>query len=272
MFAVPSVNASELYLLHRAMIDRTIASVCRRNHVSPADAEDFASEAHLHLIDQDYAVLRAYQGRAEIGAFLQAVIRRLFQDWRNAHWGRWRPSAAVRRLGPVAMQLETLLVRDQRALHEAIDVLRTNHQVTETPEALAALAATFPPRTMRRFSTLDDMPDRADESGSEYATASAAVDRRDTERSAARVAHALEAAIEELPPQDRLILRMRFENGAAISAISRVLGVEQQSLYRRMDRLLAAIRTSLECAGISAAEAREVVARRGLDCLEAGES
>lgn len=262
------LNASELYLSHRALIERTAAAICRRNHVSAADAEDFVSATHLHLIDQDYAVLRAYQGRAEIGAFLHAVIRRLFQDWRNAQWGRWRPSAAVCRLGPVAMQLETLLVRDQRPLQEAIEVLHTNHGVAETSAQLMALAATFPPRAMRRFAAIDDVPEPADESGDEYATAAATVERRESQVAAAHVSRSLDEVLRGLGAQDQLILKMRFENGAAISTISRVLGLEQQPLYRRVDRLLAAVRASLERAGVDAAVAREVVDRRGLDLLE----
>ncbi len=266
------MDASELYLTHRALIDRTIASVCRRNHASHADTEDFASATHLHLIDQDYAVLRAYQGRAEISAFLHAVIRRLFQDWRNAHWGRWRPSAAVRRAGPVAMQLETLLVRDKRPLHEAIEVLRTNHGVTESVAELEAMAATFPPRVMRSFTTVDDLAAVAvsEDSSAEYASASAGLDRREAEVTAVRVAAVLDDVMASLPAQDQLILKMRFQNGAAISTISRVLGLEQQPLYRRVDRLLAAVRAGLERAGVSADDARDVIHRRGFDVLEGG--
>lgn len=257
-----------MYLAHRALIERTAEAICRRSHVSAADAEDFASVTHVHLIDRDYAILRAYRGQAEIGAFLHAVIRRLFQDWRNAQWGRWRPSTAARRLGPVAIQLETLLMRDQRPLREAIEVLRTNHGVTETSEALTAMASAFPSRTMRRFTSMDDAPEAIDESAGEYASAAAVVELGETRAATARVATALDDVLRALPHQDQLILRMRFENGAAISTISRVLGVEQQPLYRRVDRLLAAVRTSLEQSGVSPADAREVVDRRGFDLLE----
>jgi RNA polymerase sigma factor for flagellar operon FliA len=266
------VDASELYLSHRPLIDRTIASICARNRASAADTDDFRSETHLHLIDKDYAVLRAYQGRAEIAAFLHAVIRRLFQDWRNANWGRWRPSASVRRDGPVAMQLETLLVRDKRPLHEAIEVLRTNHGVTESSADLEAMAAGFPPRAMRTFTTADDLANVADDSAAEYSSASARVDQQEAASTAVKVTRALNAVLEELPPQDQLILRMRFENGAPIATISRVLGLEQQPLYRRVDRLLAATRARLEQAGVGREEARDALHRRGFELLEGGRS
>lgn len=262
------VDPSTLYLTHRALIDRTIASVCRRSHVSRADADDFASATHLHLIDQDYAVLRAYQGRADIAGFLHAVIRRLFQDWRNANWGRWRPSACARRQGAVAMLLETLLVRDRRPLHEAIDVLRTNHGVTESSETLEAMAASFPPRAMRTFVTADVLADRAADEMDEAGSAAARVDRQEVEASADRVSAALDDVLAALPVQDQVILRMRFENGAAISTISRVLGLEQQPLYRRVERLLAGLRAALEHRGVDAAEVRDVIHRRGFELVE----
>lgn len=271
MLAAP-VDASELYLSHRESIDRTISSICRRNHASYADTEEFRSATHLHLIERDYAVLRAYQGRADLAAFLYAVIRRLFQDWRNAHWGRWRPSVAARRGGPVAVQLETLLIRDRRPIGEAIEVLRTNHGVTLTARELEAMAATFPPRAKPTFTSVDSLATAIDESAAEYASASALVDQEEAASTAGKVSSALAGVMSELSPQDQLILRMRFENGAPISTISRVLGVDQQPLYRRVDKLLAAVRARLEEAGVNRSEARDALHRRGFDLLEGGRS
>jgi RNA polymerase sigma factor for flagellar operon FliA len=261
-------DVSDLYLRQRELIDRAVTSVCRRHHLSSADADDFRSATHLHVIDHDYAVLRAYQGRAEIGAFLQAVVRRQFQDWRNANWGRWRPSVAARRDGPVAILLETLIVRDRRPMHEACEVLRTNHGVTASDAELEAMAARFPNRVGRSLTSLDDVGEPADESSAEFSSASATVDRRELASSAERVGAQLDRVLASLPPQDQLILRMRFESGAPISTISRVLGLPQPPLYRRVDRLLASVRSALEQAGVDADEARDVIYRRGFDLLE----
>lgn len=249
------MTVEALYLQHRALIDRTVDQVCRRHHVKPADLDDFRSVTHLHIIDKDYAVLRAYQGRAEIAAFLQAVVRRLFQDWRNATWGRWRPSAAARREGPVAVQLEMLAGRDRRPIGEAIEMLRTNHGVAETTAELEALAARLPLRPVRSF-TSDDalavMPDAAERARPDAAFA---------DEDIARVSAALDAALAALPPDDRLLLRMRFEGDAPVSRISRVLGVPQHPLYRRLDRLLREMRASLERDGVTESAANDVIGR-----------
>jgi RNA polymerase sigma factor (sigma-70 family) len=258
------VDVEDLYLANRALIDRTISSISRRGHASEADAADFASATHLHLIDNGYAVLRAFRGRSELGAYLQAVIRRFFQDWRNANWGRWRPSAAVRRMGPIAMQLETLLVRDALSLEQAIEVMRTNHGVTLTAGELRTMASAFPPREMRTFVS-DTILEEASAPG---AGAESLIEDREAAAAARRISDVLDELMSSLTPDDQLILKLRFEDGVKVPAISRALGVEITSVYRRLERLLATLRSSLERAGISAGDARELIALRGMDLID----
>ncbi|HUF46207.1 MAG TPA: hypothetical protein VMM93_00260, partial [Vicinamibacterales bacterium] len=104
------------YLAHHDLIEQAIRTFCRRQRLSATEAEDFASEVRLHLLDRERAVLRAFEGRSSFQTYLLTVIRHQFRDWRNALWGKWRPSAEARRLGPLAVRLEMLLVRDRLPL------------------------------------------------------------------------------------------------------------------------------------------------------------
>lgn len=62
---------------------------------------------------------------------------------------------------------------------------------------------------------------------------------------------ALERAFATLDPSDRLILRLRFEDGLSVPEIARLLGAGSPfQLYRRIARTLAAVRAVLESAGI----------------------
>jgi hypothetical protein len=54
----------------------------------------------LKLIENDYRILRSFEGLASLGTYLTTVIARLFLDFQIHEWGRWRPSAAATRLGP----------------------------------------------------------------------------------------------------------------------------------------------------------------------------
>jgi RNA polymerase sigma factor for flagellar operon FliA len=255
------VPDADLYLRHREVIERTIAFVCRRQRLSGADGEDFASVVRLHLLDDDAAVLRAFAGRSSLQTFLAAVVTHQFQDWRNSRWGKWRPSAEAKRMGPVGVRLEELIGREGRTMDDACETLRVNHGITDTRAALEAMAARLPARTRRTLvddavldarPALDSRPDMP-------------LERREAARVGLRAAEVLEAAIGALPTQDRLILRLRFDHDASVASIGRQFSLEQKPLYRRLERLLETLRASLGASGIGPAEARQILDHRGFD-------
>src|SRR5262245_32013293 len=243
------VGSEELYLSQRELIEHVITSVCRRHQLSGPEADDFAGAVRLHLIEDDYAILRRFQNRSTLRTYLVTVITHCFQDYRNARWGKWRPSAEARRLGPLAVRLETLLVRDGLSLDEAHETLRTNFQATESRETLAQLAARFPVRRGRTFVSVEVLAERpAIDAG-----ADAPAHRRDALAAATGAAATLARALAQLPALDRLILKMRFNDDRSVADISRALHLGQKQLYRHLDQLLATLRRTLEAQGIKAA-------------------
>lgn len=61
----------------------------------------------------------------------------------------------------------------------------------------------------------------------------------------------LDGALARLETQDRLILRLRFEDDVSVPEIARVLGLGSPfSVYRRLNRILAALRRNLTAAGV----------------------
>lgn len=253
------MTSPEVYLANRELIDDAIAAVCRRRRLAPDEAEEFAADARLHLIKDDYAVLRAFQERSSFRTFLFAVLSHLFLDWRNARWGKWRPSAEAKRLGPVAVRLETLTVRDRLSFEEACETLRSHYGVTNSRAELDALAMRFPHRSRRTFTSddgLESLPagDGAADEGLAQASAAATASR-------ARVA--LGDVMQELPAQDRLILQMRYTDGCRIQDIARLLELDAKPLYRRLERMLIELRRGLESRGITAADALDAIAHEG---------
>ena len=70
------------------------------------------------------------------------------------------------------------------------------------------------------------------------------------ERSETRAA--LTSALAALDPEDRLLLRLRFEDEVSVPAIARLLGEPSPfKVYRRIDRLLAQLRRDLRLAGLA---------------------
>jgi len=258
-----SSASHEIYLAHSDLIERAIATVCRRHHLYGADAEDLASTVRLHLVVGDYAVLRQFQGRSSLPSYLIVVITRQFQDWRNARWGKWRPSAEAKRLGDLAVRLETLTVRDGCSLDDAHELLRTHHHITESREALELLAVRFPQRYKRSFVNDDVVETIASPAG----TAEDDVIAGEAAASARRASDALGGAMRSLPAQDRLILTMKFEDNCSIADIARALRLESKPLYRHMEKLLAALRLALEAQGLTAEDLAVAWSRRGFDAL-----
>jgi RNA polymerase sigma factor (sigma-70 family) len=249
------------FLSNLALIDGVVRFICQRHKLSGSEAEDFSSEVKLRIVDNDYEVFRRFQQRSSLRTYLTVVIQRIYLDYRNHLWGKWRPSAEARRLGPLAIRLERLLARDGLRFEEACEVLRTNEGVTATEADLAEIAVRLPQRTRRSMvseEALESMP----------ATHGAFDDpilSEERHKATRRVLNALGGAMKTLPDQDRLILRLKFQEGLGIADIARALHLEQKPLYRRLDGLLDRLRTALEEAGIDRLHAAEMVNREDGD-------
>ncbi len=139
-------NAEALFLEHLPLITRLTKAVARRRHLSPVDTEDFTSIVHLRFIEDDYALLRKFQGRSTLPTFLLVVIHRICLDLQTREWGKWRPSENAKRQGPAAVTLERLLMRDGLTLDEAIAVMTISQSGMPSREVLAAVAASLRPR------------------------------------------------------------------------------------------------------------------------------
>jgi RNA polymerase sigma factor (sigma-70 family) len=244
------VSHEELFLTNLLLIDRTIERVARRSRLDQSEREEFASWVKLKLIEDDYRILRAFAGRSRLSTYLQRVVQRLYLDSRVALWGKFHPSAEARRLGPTALLLERLTVRDGLLLAEAIEVLRTNHRVAESAEELRKLASALPPRQRRCFLDGTRLPDVPNGS----AVTDAGLDREAEARTAAKLQRTLREARRALPSDDQMILSMRYDDGLTVAHISRTLGLGQKALYRRLARILKRLRRELEARGVSAHE------------------
>ena len=94
--------AHELFISRLPLIDSVIRAVVVRHRLSSFDGEEFASIVHLRLMDNEHDILRRFQYRSSLRTFLMVVVQRLYLDFRNSQWGKWRPSAESRRQGSTA--------------------------------------------------------------------------------------------------------------------------------------------------------------------------
>jgi len=243
------------FLAHLDWMRQTMASLCRRHVMGHADADDFASWALLRILENDYGILRRFRGESALTTYLVVVIATLHREYRVRCWGRWRPSAAARRAGRVAMRLEALVHRDGHTVRQAALVLRTSGETDLSERELVELFVALPRRAAGR---LVEIPvELVDVPSNDSAEATVSDEQRHDERQ--HIEAALVRALDTLPNEDRLVVRMRFWDGLTVADIARALDVPQKPLYRRLDRALIALRRSLEEAGLSRRQARSVL-------------
>lgn len=241
-------DGEALFLALFQLFEPLIQRAARGSGLTHADAEDFMSSVHERLIENDYAILRICVARDQAKAYMAAVIAHFLCDYRNAEWGRWRPSAAVQKLGPIAIKLAKLMERDHVPLIEAVRIIcSANPTITEAD--VMAIARQIEVRAQWEEVDIEG-------AGAVEPPEEAAMDLDETGK---KVQQALTAALRELLPEDLLILRLHFCNGCSVADISRILKLEQKPLYRRMQHIQATLRSNLLKKGIDASVARDVV-------------
>jgi RNA polymerase sigma factor (sigma-70 family) len=245
------MNPEETYLQNLRTIERIAAFVARRHHLDSAEAEEFVQEVRVRLLDDNYAVIRKFEGRSTFSTYLTTVIGRLFTQWRVEQWGKWRPSAEAKRLGDKAVTLERMMSRDGFTLSEAMRVLTTPRGSAYTLSELEAIYVRLPTRNPRPVVVSDGaVPDVP----SEQADAYERMEADDRGRTARHAVQVLDGVINRMDPQDRLILQLRFWKGRRVPDIARALQLDQKKLYKHLDRLFLVLRRELENAGVSQAD------------------
>jgi RNA polymerase sigma factor for flagellar operon FliA len=241
------MNPESIYLENLASIERIAAFVARRAHLNADDTAEFVQIVRVALFENDYAIIRKFEGRSSFSTYLTTVILRLFHQWRVEQWGKWRPSAEARRLGDMAITLERLLTRDGFTLSEAISVLTIRSGAQASVAELEAIYLRLPSRNPRPGLVSGDVSPDAAASDSD---AGDRVESSDRERISRRAEQTLDAALETFDPEDRLILQLRFWKLCKVPEIAEILHLDQKKLYKRLDKLFAVLRRALESAGI----------------------
>jgi RNA polymerase sigma factor for flagellar operon FliA len=252
------VSAESRFLELLPTIDSLTSALCRRRGLAVADAEDFAADVRARFVESDYAPIRQFRGESSVTTYLAVVISSWMRDYIVARDGRWRPSAAAMRAGPVAVHLERLVSRDGRTRDQAVaEVLAASDQPYSERELRAMLGA-LPHREAMR-PRRDDGVHEDDVPTAPAMLADALVDSGERDLERARAARALESAVRMLDAEDRVLVAMRFLEGHSVADIARTLRLEQKPLYRRLERSLTRLRRHLESAGITGDTVRDLV-------------
>ena len=221
-------------------VERIVRSLCSRYGHIGDEADDFASWVNAALVENDYAIVRAFEGRSSFSTYLVTVISRLFLDYRRETGGRWRASAAARKSGPLAVRLETLLYRDGYTARQAVEIIKSQSETPVDDEQIARIIACLPervPAPQKVDLSLHDPP--ADTQAYQELVAQETAQLRQV------VEHALNRALASIEPESQLILRLRYWEGFSVADIARTMHLEQKPLYGRLNKLLKQLQAAL---------------------------
>ena len=227
----------QLIVQQRSHIEQVVGDLARRHHLAPAEVQEFRGIAMRSLERHDFELLRAFDGRSTWETYLTLVVTREFFLFQGELWGQWRPTQTARRLGPAAVLLEELVLRDHVSISEAIDLMRSVHRVDMPRYRIAQMAQEL----------------RLDVGFGERLP-SLAAEARGEGCSDPRIQEVVREALAALPPDDRLIVELRFRDGQPLTRIARIMRMDARPLQRRLNQVKAVIADSLLGEGVSRTE------------------
>ncbi len=242
------------------LLRTVVRQVARARKLSDADREELFSMVCARLVQDDYRALRRFKGRSRITTYLNVLTRRVLLDWQISTWGKWRPSARARALGPTAVQLERRVVRDGQPLVAALDAVERSPSANRPLSVVEARALLSTPTWARRaFVSLDHVEVTAPECHDPLVV----LIERSRHRTRSHVVGCLKAALSRLPADDRRLVHLRHIEGRRVNEIAAGFGMEPKRLYRRLARVHGHLRTLIESMGVTASQAIECVEHEG---------
>lgn len=251
-------NAEDAFLAHLAWIDKVAAYAARKHGLRDADAEDFTAWVKMRMVENGYSAFQKFRGESELRTFLAVVVAREAHAFLRERKGRWRPSAKAQALGPPAPELEKLVRHDGYTIDQAGLKLRTAGRTELSDRELARLLAEIPEKQPLRPM---EEPDEGLEEAPGTSSADETLTASEDEAYRSTVLAALGRAIAKMAPEDQLIVKLRFGQGATLAHVARTLDLEQKPLYRRIGKLREQLHAYLEQEGVSATHVRALLDR-----------
>lgn len=221
---------------------------------------DHVSDCFLFVCEQlsrkRFRRLRSFrpQGRARFSTWLRAVVRNLCLDWHRKEFGRHRVLQSVARLPALEQDLFRGLYQQGLSLDEAFAQLRTSYPTltkNQLDEAEKRIRDRLSPRQLwllsrrlPRVVPLENGPDQIEPS--QHQDIPDLGPNPETLADFGERQAALSAALSRLSAQDRLLLRLRFEQELTLQEVARIARLgDAQKADRRLREILERLRKEM---------------------------
>jgi RNA polymerase sigma factor (sigma-70 family) len=187
-------------------------------------------------------------GETEFAAWLRAVTRNLCIDYLRGQKGRRRLPVAVTRLPELDRLVFEQVYWEGRSASEAFEELstsRTDLSFSEVLDSLERLQQILRPWQLEQIANPSA---RRPHAASEQVLTNVPNGRPNPEATAELKQELvlLEEALDQLPPADRLLLRLRFEQGLTLQQVASALRLgDHRKAHQRLAATLARLREIL---------------------------
>lgn len=234
--------------------------------------ETLAEEAALFVMDklaeEDWRRLRAFTGRSTLATYIGALTLRLLEDFARQRFGRLKAPAWVRRLGGIWETLFRLLCMERLAPDAAVAQLtaRQSCATAIAEQAVYQMLGEIPSCGSHRghqVELAEDLPATSEEGLSQPEAQLETAEREQCLHVLGRILFAEEESAIDAPrlerllgarislePRERLLLKLCFRDGVAVTEAGRMLGWNQHQVHGRLRRLLERLRQDFAEAGL----------------------
>ena len=232
-----------------------IFQVVRHFQSDPDDAADCFQSVCEHLCADGFRRLRKFRsdGTASFTTWLRAVVRNLCFDWHRKRFGRRRVFRSIARLSQLDREIYQSIYERRANEIETLQDLSSRFP-NLTPEVIAESVArinnalTTTQRWSLKARSVSDTEHQPTNFDVGNLAADAADPRPDPETQAifAESRSNVRSALRRLPPDDRLLLRLRFEEELTLEQIAKLMGLgNAQRADRQIKNILTRLRNEL---------------------------
>jgi RNA polymerase sigma factor (sigma-70 family) len=205
------------------------------------------------LSDKDFRRLRKFEvgGRATFSTWLCAVVRNLCLDWHRKEYGRHRVFGSVSRRGTTDQLLFELVFRRGFSADEAREELRRRGvelSFAALEERICDLRRCLSSRQLWLLSSGTTMLQSIDSEEEGTSVIEPADPAPDPETLAAlrETDQHVSAALASLNDSDRLLVRLRYQEGLTLQQVARLVGMKDaQTADRRLRDIVDHLRKAL---------------------------
>ena len=231
-----------------------------------------AEEAVLFVLDgleaNNWQRLQDYTGQSSFPTYLASLTYRLLEDFSRHRFGRKRPPLWIRALGGMHALLFRFLCLERLQVSDAVEYVAQRERIPNRPEIeLAAWTILEKVSDCRAHQALEVAIDEADNA---FIHGKSEIERLEEEdrnhflavlfagifeqEGGERLAYSCSRLLDqplELSAEERLLLRMCYQDNISVTRAGEILGLNRHQVHGRLRRLLARLAEIFQQAGIA---------------------